>query len=539
MSKRIRQSVCAAICVATQCFACGCANPFADDGTPLLSVSADRLRQIDTLKLEPAESAPSDAEPQSAPELLELTIEQCRAMALADNLDLDVQLISPTIARQTVSEAEAQFEALLFANANYSKTDTPTSTTLSGSQTDARSGDVGVLIPLRTGGSITLDVPITRFETDNAFSTLNPSNSAAASVSISQPLLRGGGVRTNMYAIRIARADLQVAEARTKLEVIRVIAAVDRVYWRLFAARQDLLVRKQEHDLAKAQLARAKRQVKAGVASEVEVIRAEAGVADGLEAIIIAENHVRDRQRDLKRIVNQKQLPMDGPTIIVPSTAPSADRYRLDRKHLTDAAVANRMEMLELELQLAQDAGTIDFERNQTLPLATLSYTYNVGGLGATMPDAFDMVGESRFADHMLGLQVQVPLGNEAARSRLRRAITSRLQRLATRQQRQQQIRQEVLNAIDQVEANWQRVVASRQRTVLSKRSLDAEVRQYELGLSTSTDVLDTQTRLADAQSAEIRALTECQIAKVDLAFATGTLLGAAKVRWEPRTGEQ
>jgi hypothetical protein len=28
--------------------------------------------------------------------------------------------------------------------------------------------------------------------------------------------------------------------------------------------------------------------------------------------------------------------------------------------------------------------------------------------------------------------------------------------------------------------------------------------------------------------------LTEYQIAQVDLAFATGTLLGAAKVSWEP-----
>ena len=42
------------------------------------------------------------------------------------------------------------------------------------------------------------------------------------------------------------------------------------------------------------------------------------------------------------------------------------------------------------------------------------------------------------------------------------------------------------------------------------------------------------QTRFAEAQSGEILALAEYQIAQVDLAFATGTLLGAAKIRWEP-----
>ena len=37
-----------------------------------------------------------------------------------------------------------------------------------------------------------------------------------------------------------------------------------------------------------------------------------------------------------------------------------------------------------------------------------------------------------------------------------------------------------------------------------------------------------------DAQSAEILALAEYQIALVDLGYATGTLLSAAKVQWEP-----
>ncbi len=50
----------------------------------------------------------------------------------------------------------------------------------------------------------------------------------------------------------------------------------------------------------------------------------------------------------------------------------------------------------------------------------------------------------------------------------------------------------------------------------------------------TSTDVLDAATRLAEAQLAEIQAVVDYQIAQVDLAAATGTLLGAAKVTWEP-----
>ena len=133
-----------------------------------------------------------------------------------------------------------------------------------------------------------------------------------------------------------------------------------------------------------------------------------------------------------------------------------------------------------------------------------------------------------------MGLQLLVPLGNEAAKSRLLQAFYQRRQWLATHENRQAAIELEVLNALDQLEANWQRILASRQNAILAGRLFEAEKRQFELGLGTSTDVLDAQTTFADAQSAEISALAEYQIALVDLSYATGTLLGAAKVQWQP-----
>jgi hypothetical protein len=53
--------------------------------------------------------------------------------------------------------------------------------------------------------------------------------------------------------------------------------------------------------------------------------------------------------------------------------------------------------------------------------------------------------------------------------------------------------------------------------------------------------VLNAAATLADEQTNEVRALTDYQIAQVDLAFATGTLLGAGKIDWspgDPRVGQ-
>ena len=496
-----------------------------------------QIEQFDWEQMEAPAQEPPDAN-QAPPQQLELILEQCRALAMANNLSLKVQLISPAIAAQTVSEQEAKFEAAFVTNVSYSKTDTPAETTLSGSSVDASNVDLGVQVPLRTGGTVTFDVIDRRVRTDSAFSefseSLNPRYSNDFRVSISQPLLRNAGNRANTHSIRIAEYDRQISEAQTKLEVIRVIAAADRAYWRLYAARKDLTVRKQQYDLARAQLAQARRFVNSGERAQVEVIRAEAGVAAQLEAIIIAENSVRDRERELKQILNKPGLETQSSTVLIPATEADPVHYELAPDRVVTAAIENRMEMLELELQLAKDASTVDYLRNQALPLVTLNYTYNINGLGATRPDAYDLLYDKNFEDHVLGLQLYVPLGNEAAKSRLRQAFYQRLQRLATRQSRGTLIEVEVLKAVDQLEANWQRILASRQNTILQSRLYQAEKRQFELGLRTSTDVLDAQTKFAQAQSGEILALAEYQIAQVDLAFATGTLLGAAKIRWEP-----
>ena len=507
------------------------------------SVKPRQLRMIERLSLRAAEAdangpatRPAATQPavDDPPAELTLTIEQCRALALEGNLDLKVQLLSPTIAAESVTEAEAQFEALLVGSVQFDKSDTPVASGLSGSAVESVAATPGLRLPLRSGGSASVDMPINRLETDNPFSTLNPSHTADLRFSLTQPLLRGGGFKTNTHGIRIAKWEQQRSQALAKLEVIRVLAAADRVYWRLYAARRELLVRVQEHALAEAQLDRARRQVKAGNKPEVEVLRAQLGVAEKQEAIIIAENNVRRRERDLKRIVQRPGMGIASPTVVLPATLPNVERYEVDAQRLVAMARANRMELLALELQITQDASTIDFQRNQTLPLVTLGYTYNINGLGPTRSDALDLMFEKRFEDHRLGVQVEVPLGNQAARSRLRSAILQRIQRIATRRQREVLVEQEVHDAVDQLGANWERILASRRRVVLAQRVLVAEQRQFDQGMRTSTEVVEAQTSLADAQSAEIGALVEYQAAQVDLAVATGTLLGAARVRWEP-----
>ena len=498
----------------------------------------ERLSQIKKLDLE-AMSTPQDesgeekekAAPEPAEER-ELSIEQCRALALSNNLDMKAQIYAVPMAEEGVQEAEAAFEPLAFSQMDFVKTDTPTSLTLEASKQQTFRSNTGVELPLRTGGQISASHPLTWTQTNNVFSTLDEYYTTSLVFSIQQPLLRGAGVRANTHAIRIGRYDTQIAGAQTKLEVTRVLAEVDRSYWLLYAVNKLLELRTLEHDLALAQLERAKRMVNAGQTAEIEVLRAEAAVAERVEGIILAENNVRNRQRELKQLLNEAGLEIETPTTLILTTQPNPQHYSLDHEELMAYSLANRMELLEMELQIAKDISTIDFERNNMLPYLALDYTYNINALGQPAGESYDLMWRNRFADHRAGLALQVPLGNQSARSQYRRSVLQKLQHLVNKEQREKQIVKEVLNTADLLEANWQRVLVTRKSSELAQRALRAEERQFELGMQISTEVLNAQTRYTNALWSAAQALAEYQLSQVDLAYATGSLLDAAQVEF-------
>ncbi len=508
---------------------------------------AERLRRIGNLELTRIDTGPGQPEPTPAEQVeaararyagmerVDLSLEDARLHAFERNLGLRATLVNPVIAAERLSQEEGRFNAVFTLSAGWAEIDDAVATELADAQSTRQYVTPGVTIPLRTGGDFTITTPVSRFETNNTFSTLNPAITADLELSLSHNLLRGAGRRVATHSIRLAEYDRQISEAQTKLEVIRTLAEVDRGYWRLYASIRALEVVEQQYTVAREQFDRAERRLRAGSGAEIDVVRAESGIADRVEQIIRAQNDVRLRERELKALLNAPGLEVRSAVALEPITAPEPVRYAFDADILVSAGVANRMELLELELQLARDAAQVAFDQNQTLPLLAMQYTYRINGLGGSFSDAVDVTRRNDYEDWTVGVQAEVPIGNEQRRATLAQSILARLQRLSTRDARRQQIEKEVRDAVDQLSSTWQRILASRQAVVLNARGLDAERRQFEVGRSTSTNVLDADTSLADARLAEIRAIVEYQIAQIDLGVATGTLLGQARVDWAPR----
>ncbi len=543
--------------------------------------SARAPRSIDDGLADLQKQARAEA-PSTPPASVDLPIDLARKSVLENNLDLAVITIEPDKAQTRVSEEEAKFDATIRVGASYKKQNPPaldgdlvqftekktaldqlikgyesgasfvdTMQQLAEGKTpkedkvggfdggiaklttieqtkESINAELGLNVPLPTGGKVGLTQFLDR---QNKLSPFYSDQSTSPLVfSISQPLLRNAGLDTNLASIRIARLDAKATSARTKLVAIRLLAAAEKAYWKLYGARKLREIREQLNELANRNLELVQKRADEGLVAPIEVIRADAGVALQLEALIVARTNERIQERELKRIINLDSVDLNSPTRLDISTPPTLEGFDLESEQLVSRALANRMEMLEIELELAADAIRIDFARNQTLPLVTLDFEYGLVDTGGTPGTAWKSACDFDNTNFGIGIKGEIPVTNEARKSLLRRALLNRTQRLATRAARELAIRQEVLDSLDLLNQNWQRILAARQAAIASGLNYEAERKQFDQGTRTMREVFEALSQLGDAQAREAGAIVAYQASLVDLAFATGTLLGYSKV---------
>ena len=125
---------------------------------------------------------------------------------------------------------------------------------------------------------------------------------------------------------------------------------------------------------------------------------------------------------------------------------------------------------------------------------------------------------------------MSIPLGNTVARNNYRIAKTTREQQALGYKQTEQRALIRIENAVAAGRTSLERTEATRQAALYAEDALKAEQMKLDKGKSTSFIVLDLQSKLTAARSAEIRALADYSIALAAIALEEGSTLDRRNV---------
>jgi outer membrane protein len=138
------------------------------------------------------------------------------------------------------------------------------------------------------------------FHLNSQVFSLNPYTSGDLDLQITQNLLQGFGRAVNSRNIRVQRNNVKVSDLQFKQQVMTTVSAALNLYWDLVSFNEDLRARRQEVATAQQLLDDNKRQVQIGALAEIEVTRAEAQLYSSQQDLVVSQTNLQQQEIILK-----------------------------------------------------------------------------------------------------------------------------------------------------------------------------------------------------------------------------------------------
>lgn len=497
-----------------------------------------------------------------------MTLEDAIGLALENNRDIEIARKTVTMAEFDLRAARGFYQPRLTGQTYYERATTPNVSIFSNNQKTTNGtllGNAGLQFYAPSQGTVFQGTfNNQRLTTDNPISILSPQFNSSLGFSVTQPLFRGRKFDQPRRTIEITKRNIALTDTQFRQRTIEIVTTVEKAYWDLTFALRNLQVQRDAVRDARSQLEHNRRLVEEGQLAPIDIVAAETQAVNFEQAVYEALTTVNQLENQLKALISPNRnndiwnfaiLPVEPVELRVPNTTlGEAMQLALDNRP-------------ELEINQAQrDINAIDqrFYREQKKPQFDLIASYNSSGVGGsqnpnfspTFPtpcttdptsplcaqqqanlaaltgSPFSGILANRYPVVRVGVSFNLPLfGDKTAKAQLGHAIVEGERIETQREQIEQTIQVEVRNALQAIRSLEARLRSAAIARENSERQYESEQRKLDAGQSDIYRVLERQTALTAAKSAELRARTELNKAIADLERSTGNALKAKNIQ--------
>ena len=422
------------------------------------------------------------AEPAVTPKTLNLTLKNAVEIGLAADGNVRVML-----ALQAIDQAEArtrQARAAFFPTIDGAVSERNQTTNLRTFGFNFPTVP-GFSIPTYVGPFSVFDARVSAQQSVLDFSILRRYRAAQANLAVAR--LDSGSTR-NQVSDQIARAYLACLRADAALE----------------SARSNV-------DLSDALVKLSNSQKNAGTGTGIEVTRSLVQLSNDRTRLTIAQN---ERTRAALQLMKTIGLDMEVELQFSDKLSPTP----VDAGALEVSVDKAKKERAELKTQRQKEAAAhLTYGAVQAERLPTIGASGDYGSSGQE-------INNSRVT-RSVGVSLKIPLFDGGRRAGRTSESFSQYEQERTRtRDLERQVELEVRLAYDSLNSARTEVETATEGVTLAESELAQARRRYEAGVTNSIEVTDAQTRLARARDTRVNALYDYNLARLDLATATGSI---------------
>jgi len=459
-----------------------------------------------------------------------LGLDEAVMHALVNNLEIRVVSFEPAIAREQVIEAASEFDYTVFGGASYTKEDVRTASTFIGGQAKTYAFEAGVGQKFTTGAEWSLTWALVRAWDNSppAFTTLQPRYEPTLVFEISQPLLRNAWGEVNLANLEIARLNQQLTMSQFRGEVERIATEVISSYWGLVQARRELQIAESLLQETEKTLKRVESRSELD-ATAVQINQIKRALETRRAILVQTRKSVLDAQDNLASLLADAQINVLSGYEIVPVGEPNSEPVTIETNERLAQALKHNPTLEQAQLAIEMANIDVDVAERQKLPQLNLTASAALQGLDDSRGDAHDWLFTGNYFGWSAGLSLEYPLGNRQREAEFRRSKLNRLKAIATLQNLSDQVATQVKERVRQVESTYQQWQIQQEAVKAARTELqaleDTELIRGQLTPEFLSVKLSAQASLAEAEQAKLQAITDYNIALVELERTSGTVL--------------
>jgi len=163
---------------------------------------------------------------------------------------------------------------------------------------------------LLTGGSIQYREYQQTFGENAPGDFVNPSSAVRMDLIFRQPLLQGFGMRLNDRTIRVSRINTTAAREQFRAQLLDLAASVLNLYYNLVAANDEWKARQRALEIAQKFYDDTNKEIAAEAIPAIQLPRAAAEVSTRRQELLIAQANVRQQEVLLKEAISHTEDPV-------------------------------------------------------------------------------------------------------------------------------------------------------------------------------------------------------------------------------------
>jgi len=342
--------------------------------------------------------------------------------------------------------------------------------------------------------------------------------SSTLTLRFTQPLLRGFGPTATYFDLVNSRRGREGQERALDQARQQLAVEVVEAFYQVIRQRQLLEVSRGSLERSQQLLASSEARVRVGLASRLDVLRAQLEAAQAQEGMVAAQAALEtglERFRVLLGCPPTDPLEPEAVTLREGADAPLEPL-----EVLLGRAAEHRSELHESRDQIRDAERQLALARQTLLPRLDFNVELGRVGLGPSFSDSWRN-GSQRVT---VFLSTSYPLQRSAERSQKAVSELEAASRRRSHRQREYLVEAEVRAAVRALERLRKSIELQRQAVELARQQRRLATLRYQRGLESNFDVVDAERRQVLARSALVSLLADYQVGRAQLARATGTL---------------